>query len=990
MKKILHSLLFPVLLVASLQINAAAPLGGEIYYRNIGGKKFIITANSYYDCRGIPGKPIIKISKASGGTALTLDLPNTENKDITEVCPTQQPLCSVNSDGIRLQVYADTIDLEEPQYSFLFSQSNCEVEVFFSECCGSARNNIPGDNIYVPTSFDVCKLQNSFSSSPIYRKNLPAHYSRVRPFYGHLSTFDADGDSIVFSLACPKKANNSCSNYLSGFSVNKPFPFFCYNGPYCTPPNPYINKPSGLYISQEGEIIFTPDPYVYGSYVLAFEITEYRKDTSGIWQKVSLVHKRTTFTCLSNSNNAAPTLSGTQNNFVCAGNSFCMTIQATDNFPTTNLIPRDSCVIEWETDIPGAVVSISDNTTKSPKLNFCWQPGSEYVREEPYKLYVSSYDNFCPKTLRTSKVYYFYVCQKPTANRIYEIDSCGIIRFTTDKKKQLSELSFEWKVYNNQKDIVYSYEASDSCLITQPGIYYVDCKVNNIVTGCFTWHTDTLDLSNIHPAPTVFFDTDTFYLCPTVPAVIKAKTINTNGNLYFNWTDNANNGIPNYDSLYFIAQNEGKINIELVDQAGCTNKAQTNVRLFEQPNIFVSNDTTVCFNSAITIKAWSNFNGNFIWQPGNFTGSDFQVTQSDNYVATLTDFNGCKAKDSVFVFAMPDLNPISDDTIGYCYDAPSFLLVANFYQWADKATYKWTEMLNLHTISNERHFQYYYPFNRKLALDITVTRQGTTCAASDTVQMVVYPQPKIDIYTQTLSQCLQANEFLTTNLLHQPTYNHYKWLFSDGSEFYTSNVVKTFATAGRHTVNLEIKDSKGCKNSDNATYTVFANPTIDTISGVGATKHNKIENYSVPFKQGSTYQWSVTNGNIISANGYNTIQVQWGNSLSSGLLFVTETDKNGCQSAETNKVVYLSTVSTNEIEKPLFEVYPNPAKNEFALFCPVAAEWELTDITGKTIKTGSANAGETTLVSIFGLKKGIYNLSIVANQFVVNIKLVVE
>ncbi len=100
-----------------------------------------------------------------------------------------------------------------------------------------------------------------------------------------------------------------------------------------------------------------------------------------------------------------------------------------------------------------------------------------------------------------------------------------------------------------------------------------------------------------------------------------------------------------------------------------------------------------------------------------------------------------------------------------------------------------------------------------------------------------------------------------------------------------------------------------------ALYAPFAKAqtsVLDTICIIGNPSH-----LAVPGTPGSTYNWSVIGGNILSGFGSNDVLVKWGDTPGFFPVSVTETDSNGCVGDPVNAFVYLSLPDYALIEGPV-------------------------------------------------------------------------
>ena len=87
----------------------------------------------------------------------------------------------------------------------------------------------------------------------------------------------------------------------------------------------------------------------------------------------------------------------------------------------------------------------------------------------------------------------------------------------------------------------------------------------------------------------------------------------------------------------------------------------------------------------------------------------------------------------------------------------------------------------------------------------------------------------------------------------------------------------------------------GCDSIHSIDLIVNSSPNTTNILGNTNVIPLDVETYSVGQNLNSTFTWNLDNGGII-ANGINTnsVEVQWGNTIGSFILYVVETEQNGC------------------------------------------------------------------------------------------------
>jgi hypothetical protein len=143
------------------------------------------------------------------------------------------------------------------------------------------------------------------------------------------------------------------------------------------------------------------------------------------------------------------------------------------------------------------------------------------------------------------------------------------------------------------------------------------------------------------------------------------------------------------------------------------------------------------------------------------------------------------------------------------------------------------------------------------------------------------------------------------------------------------------------------------------------------------------ETYTCIATQGSTYQWSVSNGVITSGQGTNSVSVLWaGTGL--GTISVQETTSANCQGDTISVDVVVIPTGLEEIGKSTFKVYPNPANEiihlNFAAKTTTAVSVSVTDLSGRLVMNSNSTAvvaGKNTLsINTSALQTGMYFITL--------------
>ena len=104
-----------------------------------------------------------------------------------------------------------------------------------------------------------------------------------------------------------------------------------------------------------------------------------------------------------------------------------------------------------------------------------------------------------------------------------------------------------------------------------------------------------------------------------------------------------------------------------------------------------------------------------------------------------------------------------------------------------------------------------------------------------------------------------------------------------------------------------------------------------TINGPSFVNHLDTFGYSTLNTNGSSFNWFVEGGNIISGNGSNTVHIAWGEAGVGKLSFV-EINSLGCQSDTISVEIGISWgVGLRETNRTVFRVFPNPGHDKITI-----------------------------------------------------------
>ena len=176
----------------------------------------------------------------------------------------------------------------------------------------------------------------------------------------------------------------------------------------------------------------------------------------------------------------------------------------------------------------------------------------------------------------------------------------------------------------------------------------------------------------------------------------------------------------------------------------------------------------------------------------------------------------------------------------------------------------------------------------------------------------------------------------------------------------------------------EFSTCYGCMNSIACNFDVDATHpsecsyvTSYEIVGSNVSSIGFDEIYNYPATSGSTYNWSVVGGEIVSGLTTNEVIVVW--SDESGMITVKETSELGCEGVEV--ILNIGSVSGIVDQAVQFSVYPNPANNNIVVVTDLESSLlSIFDATGRTVFMEQM-VNRTNTIDVSNLANGTYRIS---------------
>lgn len=816
----------------------------DITYQCLGGNQYQISVSFYRDCSGVNAPNTIAIDVASAScnqnfTTTLNQIPGT-GVDVTPVCNTLNTVCNGgNYPGVEEYIYQGIVNLP----------ANCTDWIFsFTLCCRNNAintiNNPGGENIYVEARLNnfhyACNNSPTFSNPPV-----------SFPCVGQTSCFnhgayDADGDSLHYTLIAPATGPNTAVTYIGGYSAQQPL----------------ISNPAVTFNAANGDICMTPT--LQEVTVLAVRVEEWR-DGIFIGSVVRDIQLRTVV-C----NNNLPTLSGINgtgvyNATVCAGNTL------TFNIPSYDPDQNQTITINWNNAIPNA--SFTSNAAQLPTGVFSWTPTANDISPNPYCFTVTVSDDNCP--VNGVQIYSFCITVTgfsvttfPTAA------SCGLPNgsATVTPVAGVPPYTYQWLPNGGNGATANGLQA---------GQYTVNVTDAN---GCTTSDNVVIGAGSL-PA--------TIALTPT--------HVNCYGGNTGSITANVNGGVGPYNYLWSTGAITPAVNnlmagtywLTITTQGGCVSSDTITVIEPSSPITAITTKTDVtCFNgndgSATVIPAGGTPPYTAVWntipQQNNLTANNLT---SGAYSVTVTDNNGCNTTQNVIIDQpLPLTITMNQQNNVSCFGGNDGLLAINISGGNAPYTYNWNNFAfpNAPTITNLTAGVY--------LLNVT---DANGCSINN--QFTISQPNELILLTSQLTHvsCHGYNDGeIQTNTTGGTAPYNYSWIPVMGNQANASNLAPgTYSTI--------VTDNKGCIDTLTTTIT---EPTPITTTAMGADTICPGDQATISV----TANGGVGNYNYLWNNN-NTGATQQVSPASTTTYSVTATDANGCPGTTDSIVVLVNDIN---------------------------------------------------------------------------------
>lgn len=768
------------------------------------------------------------------------------------------PLNTLSTSGLEKHNYECIVNFDSIG-SGVF-KSSCKIYCGIDFCCRSNKSTYLTGNAYVECMLDKCLAP---SNSGPNTKNLSSFrfQSQQSTYFNPIIADTTDFDILRFHLADFLEAKNSPGTYNSPYTKDMPILPICYNaGVYNCSPNPKNTTARGLYFdSLNGNFIFSPSASQENSSIV-YKINEYRR-INGILRLIGYTYYDASVRVFGK-NYETPTITSSTLEF---NHYFKTNRNQTIKFDIRCLdtSKADSIIIAYECPIKNATVSV----TKAwrPSAEFSWTPSCEDIRDEPYVYTLYFYNEKIGRDHIQAVSFNVYVQSDLNIGADTVICKNGSLLL---KSNVLG--NYKWN--GNMTDTLQNFTVS------QAGKYWVDVNNNNCMVS------DTIVISETNELPTIDIGKDTLLCNPDSNFRLFISSI-PQKNTKYGWNINPNYNYPyvyfadtgrliltasnvcgsvsdtlniskNYtpdielprdtllcDKYSFdilakeivkgdLQWNNGSNGLSInVQQSGLYWLESTNVcgqdrdsisiEMMESPQEFLGNDTDICFNDTLFLKA-NCLNCDFLWNNSKVVDT-MTITKAGLY--WLQSSNKCGlARDSIFVneYQAPKVFLGNDTTL--CEPVSKTLSVSCI-----KCNYEWNNQSQDSFLNISKSGTYF------------VTAQNQCGKAEDSIKISSLTVPVVELPKDTSIK--KPFSLILKSL--QPL-NKYRWSTGDTTE---SIIVKEWGTywlksdnqCGESIDTIHIKENVGLMSLFKHSIEVYPNPSQDVVYVNGLNSVDKIE-----------------------------------------------------------------------------------------------------------------------------------------------------
>ncbi len=747
-------------------------IGADITWKHYKADTFLFTASVYRSCRGmkLTNSPFTYFGTSTGYTT-----PQTVygtmccTKDVT---PGAYGCDQCNSSACAYPYGTELITIN---VKIAFPSGCCDWFVSWQQNYrdGAISTGPAGEVFYVEAEINTCLSQPD--NSPSF--NIPTNdifcVNQCNMMDNSATDIDRSatnkGDSLVYLLVSPLQSHGKSVNYKKGYDYEFPFDAARDSVPcidFAMDPHTGILK-------------FQPTQMETS--VMAIEVDEWRKDTSGMYHKIGSIRRdiETYVEDCGTINNHAPIIPGinggtTYTETICSEQQTCFQVKAFD------LDLQDTDYLSWHPNdsMKGASFTLVRNGQKWPTAVFCWYPDTSMGRPQPYTFTVTATDNNIPQA-SASKTFFIYVTGPPKATYT-AVNKCGIVTFNAQADANSGPIgSYLWvgqgtpgygPLYKTGHNATYAY--------TKSGMYHYTLVITNSI-GCSVSYNDSI------------------YVHVGLETGLPQDTIVCSGSPGIKLTARVKGWVPPYSYIWNTGETSPTktatitkdtfFSIMASDAEGCTGVDSIHIHFQKPPLPHAATVIYKCRNSGVQLNS-TDISSNLTWKaifpnktvPNFSDSSPLTVNDSGIYIATAANNSVCPGTDSFIVKNSPFL--LKNDTFKMCYGNGLNFTYPDRQFWIDSGS-GWKPDTNLTIYISFRN-----PSGYIIKHPVSLLNHGSYCPDTQFDHFIIYPRPK-NLIEKSFPELCTFDKPINLNDYVNPLYKNGSWSYYDKSLASTDTIL---------------------------------------------------------------------------------------------------------------------------------------------------------------------------------------------------------
>ena len=297
----------------------------------------------------------------------------------------------------------------------------------------------------------------------------------------------------------------------------------------------------------------------------------------------------------------------------------------------------------------------------------------------------------------------------------------------------------------------------------------------------------------------------------------------------------------------------GNYVVTVTDANGCTASASQAATVWNLPTPVITGNSAICSGTQTTLSA-GNYS-TFQWSTGATTDS-ISVSNSANYIVTVTDVNGCTGISAPFALTINQLpSAIISGTAAICIGQSTALQ----FQFTGTAPYSYcySDGASVSPILSSNNATAQILVSPGITTDYTLTQisdANCTGSVSGIARVVVNPLPQ-PVISGSAGECEGITATLTTG-------NFAAYLWSTGA---TSQSI-SINTSGNYV--CTVTSTAGCKASASHNFETYPLPVVSFTNDSSLTCELPIINFTntSQYQLGSVFEWNIDNAIYTTLN----------------------------------------------------------------------------------------------------------------------------